>query len=89
MSTSRQVTAIIAAGGRGQRFGSALPKQLINVAGRPLLERSVSLFLAHPEIDEVIVALPVEIAGDTDFVPRQDVGARHLELLRPIAGLAG
>lgn len=58
------VTAIIAAGGRGQRFGGAVPKQLIPIAGRSILERSVGLFLAHPEVDEVIVALPAEIAAD-------------------------
>ena len=36
------VTAIIAAGGRGQRFGGARPKQLLSVGGRPILERSVA-----------------------------------------------
>ena len=58
------VTAIIAAGGRGERFGGALPKQLTLVGGRAILERSVSAFLAHPEISEVIVALPSEILID-------------------------
>lgn len=56
-----QVTAIIAAGGRGRRFGGALPKQLLEVGGRAILDRSVSAFLAHPEVSEVIVALPREI----------------------------
>jgi len=55
------VTAIIAAGGRGQRFGGALPKQFVLVGGRSLLERSVAIFLTHPEIDELIVAVPVEL----------------------------
>ncbi len=58
------VTAIIAAGGRGQRFGGALPKQLVTVGGRAVLERSVTLFATHPEIDEVIVALPPELVAD-------------------------
>ena len=58
------VTAIIAAGGRGQRFGSAVPKQLIPVADRAILERTVALFLTHPQIDEVVVALPAEVASD-------------------------
>lgn len=56
------VSAIIAAGGRGQRFGGPLPKQLLTLDGTTVLERSVSLFLAHPEIDEVVVALPAELA---------------------------
>src|SRR5437868_6908747 len=58
------VSAIIAAGGRGVRLGGALPKQLLPVAGRPILERSVASFLAHPDVDEVIVALPPDLASD-------------------------
>jgi 2-C-methyl-D-erythritol 4-phosphate cytidylyltransferase/2-C-methyl-D-erythritol 2,4-cyclodiphosphate synthase len=58
------VTAIIAAGGRGQRFGAAQPKQLTSIGGRPILERSVSLFLAHPSIDAVVVALPQALVDD-------------------------
>ena len=58
------VTAIIAAGGRGQRFGAAEPKQLLSVGGRPILERSVSAFLSHPSVNEVVVALPQELADN-------------------------
>ena len=58
------VTAIIAAGGRGERFGGGVPKQLTSVAGRAILERSVGAFAAHPLISEVIVALPPEIAAN-------------------------
>jgi 2-C-methyl-D-erythritol 4-phosphate cytidylyltransferase/2-C-methyl-D-erythritol 2,4-cyclodiphosphate synthase len=58
------ITAIIAAGGRGQRFGGAQPKQLIAVGGRPILERSVGAFMTHPAISEVIVALPQELVND-------------------------
>ncbi len=57
------VTAIIAAGGRGQRFGGALPKQLVAIGGRALLERSAPLFLSHVEIDEVVIPLPAELVG--------------------------
>jgi 2-C-methyl-D-erythritol 4-phosphate cytidylyltransferase/2-C-methyl-D-erythritol 2,4-cyclodiphosphate synthase len=58
------VTAIIAAGGRGVRFGGAVPKQFVAVGGRAVLERTVTLFATHPEIDEVIVALPAELVAD-------------------------
>jgi 2-C-methyl-D-erythritol 4-phosphate cytidylyltransferase/2-C-methyl-D-erythritol 2,4-cyclodiphosphate synthase len=36
----------------------------VSIGGRPILERSVALFAGHPSIDEVIVALPAEIAAD-------------------------
>src|SRR5262245_42997836 len=55
------VTAIIAAGGRGLRVGASQPKQLLTVGGRPILERSVTAFLSHPAIDEVVVALPADL----------------------------
>ena len=51
---------IIAAGGRGVRFGGRVPKQLLEVRGRAVLERSVAVFRAHPSVDEVVVALPDE-----------------------------
>ncbi|HUR33908.1 MAG TPA: 2-C-methyl-D-erythritol 4-phosphate cytidylyltransferase [Vicinamibacterales bacterium] len=57
------VSAIIAAGGRGQRFGGPVPKQLLAIDGQSALERSVALFLAHPQVDELIVALPAELVS--------------------------
>jgi 2-C-methyl-D-erythritol 4-phosphate cytidylyltransferase/2-C-methyl-D-erythritol 2,4-cyclodiphosphate synthase len=58
------VTAIIAAGGRGRRLGGARPKQLLALDGRTMLERSIEAFLAQPSIDEVVVALPPDVALD-------------------------
>src|SRR5688572_13259022 len=58
------VTAIIAAGGRGERFGGGRPKQLHAIDGRSILERSVMLFVEHPAIDDVIVVLPPDLAAE-------------------------
>lgn len=55
------VTAIIAAGGSGRRLGSAVPKQLLDVAGKTLLQHSIDAFRTHPGVDEVIVAVPAEV----------------------------
>jgi 2-C-methyl-D-erythritol 4-phosphate cytidylyltransferase/2-C-methyl-D-erythritol 2,4-cyclodiphosphate synthase len=55
---SMHVTAIIAAGGVGRRVGAAVPKQLLTIGGRTMLERSVDAFKAHPAVTDVIVALP-------------------------------
>jgi len=65
------VTAIIAAGGRGTRFGSNRPKQLILVGGTPILERSVGAFTGHPLVHELVVSLPGELAGDPPEYLRQ------------------
>ena len=56
------VTAIIAAGGAGQRLGAGVPKQLLDVGGMSILQRSVAAFAGHPDVDEVIVALPPGLA---------------------------
>jgi 2-C-methyl-D-erythritol 4-phosphate cytidylyltransferase/2-C-methyl-D-erythritol 2,4-cyclodiphosphate synthase len=56
-----RVTAIIAAGGAGRRLGAAVPKQLLDVAGQSMLTRSVRAFDAHPDVHEVIVAMPAEL----------------------------
>jgi 2-C-methyl-D-erythritol 4-phosphate cytidylyltransferase/2-C-methyl-D-erythritol 2,4-cyclodiphosphate synthase len=55
------VTAIIAAGGTGRRVGAAVPKQLLKIGGRTLLERSVEAFRSHPAVTDVIVALPASL----------------------------
>jgi 2-C-methyl-D-erythritol 4-phosphate cytidylyltransferase/2-C-methyl-D-erythritol 2,4-cyclodiphosphate synthase len=58
------VSAIIAAGGRGARFGGARPKQLLTLRGVPILQHSVVAFVRHPTVDDVVVALPAEILSD-------------------------
>jgi 2-C-methyl-D-erythritol 4-phosphate cytidylyltransferase/2-C-methyl-D-erythritol 2,4-cyclodiphosphate synthase len=57
------VSAIIAAGGRGSRFGGAQPKQLQMLAGVPILKRTVDAFLHGYAFDEVVVALPSDVAA--------------------------
>ena len=55
------VTAIIAAGGSGRRLGASVPKQLLDVGGRTLLQRSIDAFRSHPAVDDVIVAVPADL----------------------------
>ena len=57
------VTAIVAAGGRGERLGAPQPKQMLVVGGRSILERSVQLFIVHPAVDELVVVLPPGLAA--------------------------
>jgi len=82
------VTAIIAAGGRGQRFGGVEPKQLLAIGGRPILERSVEAFLAHPSIDAVVVALPQPLVDDPPSYLRPP-GAGRGGSTKPLRLVAG
>jgi 2-C-methyl-D-erythritol 4-phosphate cytidylyltransferase/2-C-methyl-D-erythritol 2,4-cyclodiphosphate synthase len=56
------VTAIIAAAGAGRRLGAAVPKQLLELGGRTILERSVEAFADHPRVQDVIVVVPRDVA---------------------------
>jgi len=58
------VSAIIAAGGRGQRFGGAQPKQLQMLGGQPILRRSVEAFARCAAVTDIIVALPGDVLAD-------------------------
>ena len=58
------VSAIIAAAGRGLRFGAAQPKQLLTLAGIPILQHSVDAFIRCEIVSSVVVALPPELASE-------------------------
>lgn len=58
------VVAIIAAAGRGERLGAAVPKQLIEIGGTPILQRAVDAFVRSDRVDEVIVAVPPALAAN-------------------------
>ncbi len=52
------VSAILAAGGIGARLGAGQPKQFLELEGRSMLELSLAVLATHPDVDEVVVALP-------------------------------
>jgi 2-C-methyl-D-erythritol 4-phosphate cytidylyltransferase/2-C-methyl-D-erythritol 2,4-cyclodiphosphate synthase len=60
VQSSMSVAAIIVAGGRGARVGGDRPKQYRDLAGRPVLTRTLEVFLSHPAIDAVQVVIGAE-----------------------------
>lgn len=52
--------AVIFAGGVGARMGSGLPKQFIEVNGKPIIIHTLEIFEEHPDIDEIYVACKEE-----------------------------
>ncbi len=51
-------TAVIVAAGSGKRFGSAVPKQFVELAGRKVIDWSVDAFRAIPAVDRIVVVTP-------------------------------
>ena len=51
------VTAMLFAGGVGRRMKSDdLPKQFIEIGGKPIIVRTMEHFEKHPEVDRIVVA---------------------------------
>ena len=52
------MVAVVLGGGTGTRFGAALPKQLLTLSGKTLVEHCVATFAASPGIDEILLVMP-------------------------------
>lgn len=50
--------AVIVAGGRGKRLGSKIPKQFLELKGRPIIMRSVEAFYQYSDELQLILVLP-------------------------------
>ena len=55
-----KVHAVILAGGKGERAGFDTPKQFVDIAGEPLIVKTLRRFNNHGRIDSIIVASPEE-----------------------------
>jgi 2-C-methyl-D-erythritol 4-phosphate cytidylyltransferase/2-C-methyl-D-erythritol 2,4-cyclodiphosphate synthase len=72
--------ALVVSAGTGRRFGSAVPKQYIELDGMPVLRHALAPFLAHPAIDGVAVVIHPE--GHELF----ETATEGLSLMAPIEG---
>ena len=72
--------ALIVAGGSGQRFGAERPKQYLDLAGKPVLRRTVEAFLRHPQVGGIRVVI------DPAWRDAYDAAVAGLGLPDPVAG---
>ncbi|MGH1562425.1 SDR family NAD(P)-dependent oxidoreductase [Mumia sp. DW29H23] len=49
--------AVVLAGGTGTRVGLSIPKQLIKIAGKPIIEHTIATMQTSPLIDEILVLM--------------------------------
>ncbi len=75
-----QTVALIVAAGKGERFGSGVPKQYACLGGIPILTRSIRAFVEHSRIDAVRVVI-----GEDDH-ERYAAATRGMALLEPAIG---
>ena len=72
--------AVVPAAGVGRRMGGAVPKQYLQLLGRPVLRWSLESLLAHPRVAGAVVA----ISSDDTWWPEL---ATAME--KPVAAVAG
>ena len=53
-----KVGVIIPAAGRGKRIGASIPKQFLEIQGRPLLHHTLTVFASCKLIDYVVLVMP-------------------------------
>lgn len=80
-AADQTVWAVMPAAGRGSRFGGDVPKQYLEVDGKPLIAHALEALLSHPRVAGAVVAL----AADDDRWPGWESLAGK-PLLRCIGG---
>jgi 2-C-methyl-D-erythritol 4-phosphate cytidylyltransferase len=55
--TEPKNVAVLLAGGVGSRVGLDIPKQLIKIAGKPIIEHTLGVLHAHEQVDEIVILM--------------------------------
>jgi 2-C-methyl-D-erythritol 4-phosphate cytidylyltransferase/2-C-methyl-D-erythritol 2,4-cyclodiphosphate synthase len=89
-----KISAILVAGGTGSRFGGAVPKQLLHIAGKPVMRHAAEALAPHvsllqPVGDAALIGPALAGLSHLPIVPggaeRQDSVRAGLEALEPFA----
>ena len=80
--------ALIVAAGSGERLGASVPKALVPLHGRPMMQWSIDALRAVPAIDEIVLSLPAG-ASPPEGVTGVRGGAVRSESVRLALAAAG
>jgi 2-C-methyl-D-erythritol 4-phosphate cytidylyltransferase len=69
------MVAVVLGGGTGARFGADLPKQLLTLGSKTLVEHCVAAFAASPGIDEILLVMPLAYHDEAKRLVGSEVGA--------------
>jgi len=69
------IAAVVLGGGVGNRFGGSMPKQLLTLGGRTLVEHCVAAFGRAPGVDEVLLVMPSGYAAEAAKLVGDQVSA--------------
>lgn len=63
-----RTVAVVLAGGTGQRVGLKIPKQLLKIAGKSIIEHTILAFEDAAEVDEIIVLMTPAFVGEVEQI---------------------
>ncbi len=72
-----RMVAVVLGGGVGQRLGAGMPKQLLTLGGKTLVERCVAAFDQAPGVDEILVVMARGYTGQVKAM-LSDAGYRKV-----------
>ncbi len=75
--------AIIFASGKGTRMGSEIPKQFLEINGKPILIHTVELFQYHDDIDKIYISTL------KDYIPYVEKLAENYKLTKVVSIIEG
>jgi len=89
--------ALVPAAGVGARMGGAIPKQYLDLAGRPLMAHTVEVLLAHPRLAGVMVVVSgadtwwptLKLSGGDALMSTSGGAERCHSVVNGLAALAG
>ncbi|AEI37744.1 bifunctional cytidylyltransferase/SDR family oxidoreductase [Zymomonas mobilis] len=73
--------AVILAGGKGIRFGDAIPKQFKTLGGKPIIQYTIEAFFFHPDIDELIITYPTDYKAEIEKIASAFSGHKAITLV--------
>jgi 2-C-methyl-D-erythritol 4-phosphate cytidylyltransferase len=81
MESQRRTIGVVLAGGTGSRVGLSIPTQLLKIAGKPVLEHTIAVFLVSPAIDEIVILMhPDHLAA------AEQIATRYPKVTKVVAG---
>ena len=83
MTKERCTLAIVFAGGSGVRMDSAIPKQFLELCGKPVLVHTLELFERHPDVDGIYLVV------NADYIERAKTLVRQYGMAKLRGVVAG
>src|SRR5688572_15838209 len=78
-----RTVAVVLAGGTGARVGLSTPKQLLKVAGKPIIEHTIAALNKSPFVDDILVMMA---PGYLDVVRHVLRGGAYTKVTRVLEG---